>query len=83
MTRKLWGVKEVAEYLGLSVGTIYQFLSANRLPCVRISARCVKFDPAAIEEWVSMRSEKPDRDEFRANTRNGGRERRARGKEAV
>jgi excisionase family DNA binding protein len=59
MSGKLWSVKEVAEYLGLAVGTVYHLLSEKRLPCVRISGRCVRFDPRRIEEWVAERAEEP------------------------
>lgn len=59
MSPKLWNVNEVAEFLGLAVGSVYQMLSSKRLPCIRISARCVRFDPKAIEEWVAQRTEEP------------------------
>jgi len=60
MSPKLWDVNEVAEFLGLAVGTVYHLLSQKRLPCVRISGRCVRFDPRRIEEWVLERTEKPE-----------------------
>lgn len=60
MTPKLWNVREVAEYLHLASGSIYHLLSQNRLPCIRISARCVRFDPRQIEAWVAQRTEEPE-----------------------
>lgn len=60
MSSTLWDVDQVAEYLRLAPGTIYHFLSEHKLPCVRISARCVRFDPKAIEEWVAQRTEEPE-----------------------
>jgi len=57
MSPKLWDVHEVAEFLGLAVGTVYHLLSQKRLPCVRLSARCVRFDPRQIAEWVAQRTE--------------------------
>jgi excisionase family DNA binding protein len=59
MNTKMWNVKEVADFLGLSVGTIYHMVSQKRLPCVRYSARCLRFDPCAIEEWVAQQAEQP------------------------
>lgn len=56
---KLWDVNDVAEFLQLAVGSVYQLLSQKRLPCIRISARCVRFDPRQIEAWVAERTEKP------------------------
>jgi excisionase family DNA binding protein len=60
MSPKLWSVPEVAEFLGLAVGTVYHLLSQKRLPCVRISGRCVRFDPRQIEAWVTERTEEPE-----------------------
>ena len=60
MRPKLWTVKEVAEYLNLAVGSVYQLLSQKRLPCVRLSARCVRFDPRQIEAWIAERTEEPE-----------------------
>ena len=60
MSAKLWDVREVAEFLGLAVGTVYHLLSQKRLPCVRLSGRCVRFDPRRIEEWVAQRTEEPE-----------------------
>jgi excisionase family DNA binding protein len=60
MSLKLWNVKEVAEYLGLVPGSVYHLLSQHRLPCIRISARCVRFDPRQIEAWFAERREEPE-----------------------
>ena len=60
MNPKLWNVNEVAEFLGLAVGTVYHLLSQKRIPCVRINGRCVRFDPRQIEEWVAQRTEVPE-----------------------
>lgn len=57
---RLWGIKEVAEFLGLSVGTVYHMVSEGRIPCVRLSARCLRFQPSEITEWVQQKSEKGD-----------------------
>lgn len=59
VSSKLWNVKEVAAYLDLAVGSVYQMLSARRLPCIRLSARCVRFDPRQIEAWLAARTEAP------------------------
>ena len=40
---RLLTVRELAERLGISVGTAYHWLSQGRLPCVRFSSRCVRF----------------------------------------
>jgi len=40
---KLLTVQQAAERLGISPGSVYHWLSQGRLPCVRLSARCVRF----------------------------------------
>jgi excisionase family DNA binding protein len=59
MNSRLWTVAEVAEFLGLSAGSIYHMLSEKRLPFIRISARCERFDPDMVMKWAAERAEKP------------------------
>ncbi len=49
---KLMDVREVAELLKLAPGTIYHLVSARRLPCVRLSARCLRFQMSAIRRYI-------------------------------
>jgi excisionase family DNA binding protein len=48
----LLNIKEVAELTGLSIGTLYHFVSQRRIPFVRLSSRCVRFRKVDIEEWL-------------------------------
>ena len=57
MTRRLLDVNEVAELLGLAVGTVYHMVSEGRLPCVRLSARCLRFEESAIDQFVESLAE--------------------------
>ena len=51
---KLLTIREVAEHLGIATGTAYHWLSAGRLPCVRLSSRCVRFRESDVERcWNS------------------------------
>lgn len=44
---------DAARLLNLkNVGTIYQMVSANRIPVVKLSARCIRFRRKALLEWV-------------------------------
>jgi excisionase family DNA binding protein len=52
-TQTLLTVRDVAEMLGLSVGGVYHLISAERIPVVRLSARCVRFDRLALEQWIN------------------------------
>ena len=55
--RILLNVREVAQLTGLSVGTLYAFVSQHRIPVVRISSRCIRFELSAIREWIESLSE--------------------------
>jgi len=49
---RLLKVQEVAEMLGLARGTIYHKISEGKLPCIRLSARCVRFQESAIKQFI-------------------------------
>jgi excisionase family DNA binding protein len=49
---KLLTVGELAECLGISIGTAYHWLSQGRLPCVRFSARCVRFRESDLTKLI-------------------------------
>jgi excisionase family DNA binding protein len=50
---RLLKVEEVAAILGLkNKGTVYHMVSEGRLPCVRLSARCLRFQESAIERYI-------------------------------
>jgi excisionase family DNA binding protein len=51
--QSLLTVSEVAELLGLSVGSVYHLISQKRVPVVRLSARCVRFEKVALEAWIA------------------------------
>jgi excisionase family DNA binding protein len=51
-SKMLLTAAEVAALTGLAEGTIRHFVSANRIPFVRISARCVRFRRSDIESWL-------------------------------
>jgi predicted DNA-binding transcriptional regulator AlpA len=55
-TDHLWDVEDVARFLGLSVGSIYHLSSAARIPCIRLSARCLRFQPSVIRAWINEKS---------------------------
>jgi excisionase family DNA binding protein len=56
-TDGLLDVKDVAEFLGLAVGTVYHLVSQRRIPVVRLSPRCLKFRRSEIEAWIESKSE--------------------------
>lgn len=49
---KLLTINEVSELTGLAVGTLYHFVSAHRIPVVRLSKRCIRFSRTDLLEWI-------------------------------
>jgi excisionase family DNA binding protein len=49
-------VDEIAELLGLAKGTVYHLVSEERIPCVRLSARCLRFRLSEVMEWIEKKS---------------------------
>jgi excisionase family DNA binding protein len=53
--RGLLTVRQVAEALGSHIQTVYSWVAEGKLPCVRVGCR-LKFDGAAIADWLDKRS---------------------------
>jgi excisionase family DNA binding protein len=49
---RLLTIKETALLTGLSVGTLYHFVSKAKIPVVRISRRCVRFRQSDLCDWI-------------------------------
>ncbi len=47
----LWTVKDVANYLRVSVSLVYKKAEGGTIPCVRMGA-LLRFDPVAIRHWA-------------------------------
>jgi excisionase family DNA binding protein len=56
---RLMKIEEVAAILGLAVGTIYHLVSQRRLPCVRLSKRCLRFRESDLERFIAEKSQQP------------------------
>ncbi|MEK7351042.1 MAG: helix-turn-helix domain-containing protein [Nitrospirota bacterium] len=57
MNRRLLDIKEVADYIGLSVHTLYTMVSQRRIPYVKMG-RLTKFDREEIDKWIASHSVK-------------------------
>jgi excisionase family DNA binding protein len=53
---KLWGPKEVAEYLGIPVQTIYQWRTRGYGPPGRRIGKHVRYLPDDVVEWFTKLS---------------------------
>jgi len=51
MERRLLSVSEMAEYTGLSVNTLYTWVSQRKVPFVKMG-RLTRFDRIAIDHWI-------------------------------
>lgn len=65
MDKRLIDVEEVAEYLGLTISTVYSWISEREIPYVKMG-RLTKFDLRRIDAWIEECSvevvEKPRKD---------------------
>ena len=56
---KLLDYEEAASLLGVRRGTLYAWVSLRRVPHVRFSARCVRFDEAELRSWIEAQRVTP------------------------
>ena len=49
---RLLTINEVSELTGLAVGTLYHFVSQQRIPVVRLSKRCIRFRSSDLLAWI-------------------------------
>lgn len=56
---RLLDVTEVAEMLGLAVGSVYHLVSQKRIPFIRLSGRCLRFRRSDIEAWIAVKAVTP------------------------
>ena len=57
MNKLLIDVKQPSESTGLSVFTLYSWISQKRIPHVEVG-RLVRFEPRKIEKWIEGNSVK-------------------------
>jgi excisionase family DNA binding protein len=50
---------QAASFLGIEEKTVRKYTSARRIPFIRISGRCVRYDRAALGDWLLSRTVKP------------------------
>ena len=53
MSEKLLTVKEVAEWLGLSIHAVYRRVQHNQIPHIRIGPRTVRFNRVKVQAWLN------------------------------
>lgn len=50
-TERLWGVEDVARYLGVPVNTLYQWRHHGYGPKGRRVGRYIRYDPDEVRKW--------------------------------
>lgn len=60
---RLLNVSQVAEYIGVSIHTLYTMVSQRRIPFVKVG-RLTKFDRQALDAWIRRHSVKPSQHPF-------------------
>ena len=58
MRKQFIGIKELAEYLGIRINTIYMWTYQKKLPYFKIG-KLVKFDLGEIDTWLKGKKIKP------------------------
>lgn len=53
-TKKLIGIQDVSERLGVSTNTIYAWISQKRIPHYKVG-RLVKFNTTEIDQWIAAK----------------------------
>jgi predicted DNA-binding transcriptional regulator AlpA len=50
-------VRELSALTGIKVGSLYHWVSEHRIPCIKLSQRCLRFSLPAIREWLAELNE--------------------------
>jgi excisionase family DNA binding protein len=54
---RLWDVKDVARFIGMSPSYVYKAAESGEIPCVRFGSK-VKFNPDVIRRLGSVNTDK-------------------------
>ena len=54
---RLLKITEAAQFLGVAPGSLYHMVSQRRVPCIRLSKRCLRFRRSDLEAWIATKKE--------------------------
>ena len=57
---KLLDKRALAEVLGVTLKTVDKWVSEKRVPFIRITGKCVRFVPAAVQAYLESKTVAPD-----------------------
>lgn len=55
---RLMTAGEVADYLHVEVKTIYKWSSQGRIPCIKFSKKCVRFELEKVRRWYESMAQR-------------------------
>lgn len=58
MHKELLNIREAADFLGLSPGTLYNMVSRRRIPFIKVGARTM-FKKADLDRWLEKHTVQP------------------------
>lgn len=58
MEKRFIGVRELSEYLGIKVNTVYSWVATRKIPYYKVG-RLPKFDLREIDGWIRQRKFNP------------------------
>ena len=53
---RLWTIEETSTYLGIPVGTLYQWRTRGRGPRSYRVGRWARYDPAEVRQWLDSQA---------------------------
>jgi excisionase family DNA binding protein len=56
MPERLLTIQEAATLLSVAVGTLYHMTAQGRIPCIRLSRRCLRFRLSELMKWMDERA---------------------------
>ena len=56
---RLLRIEDAAAYLGVAVGTLYHWVSEERIPVVRLSRRSIRFRISDLSSWANEKLASP------------------------
>lgn len=59
MNKRLISIRELSELTGLSISTLYSWVSQKRIPYIKCG-RLTRFDTKKIEQWIEKHSINPE-----------------------
>ncbi len=53
---KLWEIQDVSDYLGIPIGTLYQWRHRRKGPRAAKVGRHLRYDPAEVRAWFQRQA---------------------------